>query len=60
MTIRDFNKEVRLGSEVRYNGRIRVVRDIDRRDHTVRLSEKGGPNLWIRCSEITLIRRKTE
>ena len=49
MKIREFDAKVRIGSWIRYKGKVFRVEDIDRRDHAV-ITHKFKK---IRCSEIT-------
>lgn len=67
MNIKDFNDHVRVCSKVLYRGRICVVQDIHRREHTMMLKNQrpdGGfcqsGNRWIRCSEVDMIEQEVE
>ena len=51
MKIREFDAKVRIGSWIRYKGKVFRVEDIDRRDHAV-ITHKFKK---IRCSEITYL-----
>lgn len=48
MKIKEFNEKVRIGSEVVFEGKVRQVRDINRKTHEASL---GRSELWVRCSE---------
>ena len=50
MKIKDFNTQVRIGSEVYIGDRRVTVEDIDRREHTAKIRHSG----WVRCSEFEL------
>ena len=51
MKIREFDAKVRIGSWIRYKGKVFRVEDIDRRDHAVIINKFSK----IRCSEITYL-----
>lgn len=48
MKINEFNEKVSIGSEVVHQGKVRQVRDINRKTHEASL---GKSELWVRCSE---------
>lgn len=48
MKIKEFNEKVCIGSEVVFEGKVRQVRDINRKTHEASL---GRSELWVRCSE---------
>lgn len=51
MKIKEFNEKVCIGSEVVFEGKVRQVRDINRKTHEASL---GRSELWVRCSEFEL------
>ena len=51
MKIKEFNEKVRIGSEVVFEGKVRQVRDLNRKTHEASL---GRSELWVRCSEFEL------
>lgn len=48
MKIKDFDDMIHIGSEVVHKGKVRQVRDINRKIHEASL---GRSELWVRCSE---------
>lgn len=48
MKIKDFDEKVCIGSKVVFEGKVRQVRDINRKTHEASL---GRSELWVRCSE---------
>lgn len=48
MKIKEFNEKVCIGSEVVFEGKVRQVRDLNRKTHEASL---GRSELWVRCSE---------
>lgn len=51
MKIKEFNEKVHIGSEVVFEGKVRQVRDLNRKTHEASL---GRSELWVRCSEFEL------
>lgn len=51
MKIKEFDEKVRIGSQVVFEGKVRYVRDINRKTHEASL---GRSELWVRCSEFEL------
>lgn len=48
MKIKEFNEKVHIGSQVVFKGKVRLVRDLNRKKHEASL---GRSELWVRCSE---------
>lgn len=57
MKINVFNTQFRIGSKVRYKGKIREVYDINRITHELCLSRSAK---WIRCTEVELLTHRYE
>lgn len=51
MKIKEFDEKVRIGSQVVFEGKVRQVRDLNRKTHEASL---GRSELWVRCSEFEL------
>lgn len=51
MKIKEFNEQVRIGSQISFNGMVYAVIDIDRRTHEAIV---GKAAIRIRCSEFEL------
>ena len=51
MKIKEFDEKVSIGSEVVFEGKVRKVRDLNRKTHEASL---GRSELWVRCSEFEL------
>lgn len=52
MKINVFNTQCRIGSKIRYKGKIREVYDINRLTHELCFS---GSAKWVRCTEVELL-----
>ena len=57
MKINVFNTQCRIGSKVRYKGKIREVYDINRITPELCLSRSAK---WIRCTEVELLTHRYE
>lgn len=52
MKINVFRTQAKIGSTVRYNGKVYILADLDKNNNTVCLY----PHTWIRCTEVELLK----
>lgn len=57
MKINVFNTQCRIGSRIRYKGKIREVYDINRLTHELCFY---GSARWVRCTEVELLTHEHE